>query len=232
MKAWLAAKTEEEKRRAEEEKTRQEALRLEQRRTEHEILRTSLSGGIPPQMVPVVFAGMGGGNSPQAALEWAHQFMYPQAQPQAHQPQLLPAAGPGSPETRRDSQAQAYGAYPGSGGVPSTPGSAQGQPPSFAAPYQAGSPTRPRGYSVPGSGGRPLAAGSGLPSLNTNLSQAPGMQPHPVMASAQHQEAQASPSIHFHHWQPPASQASGGGSSSGQPAPTPSGWSSQYRTRS
>ncbi|ROW04036.1 hypothetical protein VSDG_01096 [Cytospora chrysosperma] len=123
MRAWLQAKAEEEKRKQEEERTNQERLRLEQRRTEYDILRASLQGGIPPPMVPVVFAGMGGGNLPPSALEWAQQFTYSQAQ---HGPpqQLLP--GPTSPEHRRDSQAQAYGHYPGSGGVPSTPGSAQG----------------------------------------------------------------------------------------------------------
>ncbi|CAK7267418.1 hypothetical protein SEPCBS119000_002536 [Sporothrix epigloea] len=75
MRAWLLAKAETEKRRAEEERTHQDTIRLEQRRTEHDILRTSLAGGIPPPMVPIVFAGMGGGNLPQAALEWAHQFI-------------------------------------------------------------------------------------------------------------------------------------------------------------
>ncbi|GJD01926.1 hypothetical protein ColKHC_10751 [Colletotrichum higginsianum] len=47
MRSWLAAKTEEERRRQEEEKTRQESLRLEQRRIEADMLRTSLNGGIP-----------------------------------------------------------------------------------------------------------------------------------------------------------------------------------------
>ncbi|KAJ0359842.1 hypothetical protein COL26b_014255 [Colletotrichum chrysophilum] len=77
MRSWLAAKTEEERRRQEEEKTRQESLRLEQRRIEADMLRTSLSGGIPPPIVPLVFAGMGGGVLPPAAMEWAQQFLNP-----------------------------------------------------------------------------------------------------------------------------------------------------------
>lgn len=229
MRAWLFAKAEEEKRRQEEEKTRQESYRLEQRRTEHDILRTSLQNGIPPAMVPVVFAGMGGGALPQAALEWAQHYIYSQSQQTQHPPALLPP-GPISPEhQRRDSQPQAYTHYPPSGGVPSTPGSAQAPPSGYMSGYP-GSPTRPRGQSVPGPlGGRPHGSVTGLPSLNTNVPGAPGGGPgtatHPAMAQAQQQQqdAQPSPSIYFHHWQPPTSQG-GGRSSTDQPA-TPSGLS-------
>lgn len=219
MRAWLQAKAEEEKRKQEEERTNQERLRLEQRRTEYDILRASLQGGIPPPMVPVVFAGMGGGNLPPSALEWAQQFTYSQAQ---HGPpqQLLP--GPTSPEHRRDSQAQAYGHYPGSGGVPSTPGSAQGVHGGFVGSYPSSPPARTRGYTMPSSGSRPLG-GSGLSSLNTSVLPSSGgaaaAQSHPGIASAQQHEPQQSPSIYFHMWQPPTSQGSQSGSN--QPA-TPS----------
>lgn len=240
MRAWLHAKAEEEKRRQEEEKTRQESLRLEQRRTEHEILRTSLQGGIPPPMVPVIFAGMGGNMLPQAALEWAHQFMHSQVQ-QSHQqhtqqPQLPPASGHISPEHRRDSQSQPpYGVFQPSGGIPPTPGSIQGPHGSFSS-HPPGSPARPRGYSIPGARAPPHG-GSNLPALNTNVPQGGGggpggaqQPPHAGAASAhqQSEQAQSSPSIYFHHWHPPASQAASGGSN--QPA-TPSG-SSKARTRS
>jgi hypothetical protein len=227
MKAWLMAKAEEEKRKAEEERTRQETLRLEQRRTEHDILRTSLQGGIPPPMVPMVFAGMGGGNLPQAALEMAQQFMYSQAQQAA--PQQLLAGGPVSPDHRRDSQAQAYVQYTGSVGVPSTPGSAQAPQSAFMGGYP-GSPTRARGFSVGAPAGRPVLS-SNLPTLNTNVPGGPGtqsaMQSHPGISSAQ-QEPQPSPSIYFHHWQPPTSQTSQ--SSSNHPG-TPAG-SSKMKIRS
>ncbi len=107
MRTWLNAKAEEEKRRQEEEKTRQEGYRLEQRKMEHDILRTSLQGGIPPPMIPVVFAGMAGGVIPPAALEWAQQYIYSQTQ-HSQPPALLPS-GPTSPDhQRRDSQAPAY----------------------------------------------------------------------------------------------------------------------------
>ncbi|KAH8842441.1 hypothetical protein MCOR27_011696 [Pyricularia oryzae] len=226
MRAWLQAKTEEEKTKQEEERTRQETLRLEQRRTEHEILRTSLQGGIPPPMVPVVFAGMGGSTLPQAALEWAQQYMYSQMQGQAqpHQPQLLSStSGPVSPEHRRDSQPQAFVVYQPQTGVPPTPGSAPG----FQSAYSGqapGSPHRPRHYSLPG--GRAPASGSGgLPNINTSI-QGGSSAPHSslpsgaaVQSQAQAGHSQASPAVTFHHWEPPTSHASGSGSK--QPA-TPS----------
>ncbi|KAF3766110.1 hypothetical protein M406DRAFT_339394 [Cryphonectria parasitica EP155] len=214
MRAWLHAKAEEEKRRQEEERTNQERFRLEQRKTEFEILRASLQGGIPPPMVPVVFAGMGGATLPPAALDWAQQFAQ-----QVHQQQLLP--GPASPRHRRDSHPQAYGHYQGSGAVPSTPGSGQGVHGSFVGGYPA-SP-RTRGYTVPASGSRPLPGGSGLASLNTSVLPSSGgtvaSQSHPGAGPAQQQESQQSPSIYFHMWQPPSNQNSQAGSN--QPS-TPS----------
>ncbi|KAK4143001.1 uncharacterized protein C8A04DRAFT_12786 [Dichotomopilus funicola] len=219
MRVWLTAKAEEDRRRQEEERTRQESYRLEQRRMEHEILRTSLQGGIPPPLVPVVFAGMGGGALSPAAVDWAQQFMALHT-PQQHPPALLPpSAVPSSDQQRQDSQTQGYGQYPVSGGgVPSTPSSAQG-PPSAYMPGYPGSPTRPRTQSVPGgAGGRPLAgAGGQLPNLNTNV---PGGGSSHQPQQSQSQEAQASPSIYFHHWQPPATQAGGRGGSDQPAAPS------------
>ncbi|KAI2634280.1 hypothetical protein GGS26DRAFT_590123 [Hypomontagnella submonticulosa] len=219
MRNWLMAKTEEERRRQEEEKTRQETLRLEQRKLEYEMLRTSLDRGIPPPMVPVVFAGMSGGILPQAALEWAQQYLMPQ---QAHTAQIMPAQGGLSPETRRESQQ--YGGQPY--GVPSTPGSGAGAQAGFV-PYQGPTSPRPRAHtlSMGGAVGRPLG-GSTLPRLSTGEgATGPSGIPHPAHALAQQQPPQDtnSPSIYFHHWQPPATQ---GGSN--QPG-TPSGESPKKR---
>lgn len=225
MKTWLIAKTEEEKRRQEEEKTRQESLRLEQRKIEHDMLRTSLDRGIPPPMIPVVFAGMGGGTLPQAALEFAQQYLMPH---QAHQ--ILPAQGPVSPEHRRDSQQ--YGGFSGSVGVPSTPGSGPAGQAGFL-PYQGpSSPTRPRAHTLgPASSvGRQLE-GSSLPRLRTSdmpagPSATPSYPAHvlgPQQQQPPAQQQEQSPSIYFHHWTPPTSQAS-----SNQPG-TPSG-SSKSKT--
>ncbi|KAL8664345.1 MAG: hypothetical protein Q9202_003160 [Teloschistes flavicans] len=73
MRSWLAAKTEEEKRKAEEQRTQQATLVVEQRKIEASILRESLQGGIPPYMVPMVFAGLAGGPVAQTALDWTQQ---------------------------------------------------------------------------------------------------------------------------------------------------------------
>ncbi|EFW99013.1 hypothetical protein CMQ_4865 [Grosmannia clavigera kw1407] len=252
MRAWLIAKAEEDKRRAEQERTMQENIRLEQRRTEHEMLRTSLNGGIPPPMVPIVFAGMAGGSLPQAALEWAHQFMFPHGPPlpphlqqlspqlqqqQQHQQHLIAASSPGLSELqRRSSQAlpqpphpppppsqaqqlqlqqqQLYGQpYGGGGGGPGAPGLAPGPVPSSGVQFATQSPVSPsraRGYSVPGPGNRPGMGGgaSNLPTLNTNVAHPHGQQ---------QPDSQASP-LYIHHWQPPSSQ---GGSGSGQASTAP-----------
>jgi len=87
MRNWLNAKAEEDRRKQEEEKTRQEGLRLEQRKIEQSILRESLQGGVPPYMVPIVFAGMGGGALANTSLEWTQHYMA-QMQIQQHQAQL------------------------------------------------------------------------------------------------------------------------------------------------
>src|ERR1700710_353987 len=130
MRNWLHAKAEEDKRKQEEEKTRQESLRLEQRKIEQDMLRTSLAGGIPPYMIPMVFAGMGGGNLPNASLEWAQHYMaqaHHLQQQQLQQQQLLPSQSHTSPELhqRRDSRvlSQPYGGqqHPPPMTLPSTP---------------------------------------------------------------------------------------------------------------
>lgn len=223
MRNWLLAKAEEERRRQEEERTRQESLRLEQRRIEHDILRTSLERGVPPPMIPIVFAGMSGGNLPQATLEWVQQFL-PQ---QSHHAQILPAQGPTSPEHRRDSQQ--YSSYAGSTGVPPTPGSGvgAGAQPGFV-PYQGpGSPTRPRAHTIGlgSTAGRPLRGlgSSALPPLSTGEggggpSHASHTATHPQQQQQQTQQQQQqqgptsqqetqSPSLYFHYWQPPTSHA-------------------------
>lgn len=226
MRNWLVAKAEEDRRKQEEERTQQETLRLEQRRLEHEILRTSLAGGIPPPMVPIVFAGMGGGTLPQTALDWAQQFMASQAP--GHSAMVAPSAG-GTQERRRDSQGQPYSQYQAS--VPSTPGGTAQHP---SATYQfPASPTRGRGHTVstmPPGGSRPLGPIPNLPHLNTNIQQQPPHhQPsgpsHPQTQA--HSEAQASP-IYFHHWQPPNTQGESSGGGPAQP-PAASGSSKPKR---
>jgi hypothetical protein len=71
MRTWLQAKCEEDKRRQQEERTRQEELRLDRRKIEQSMLRESTEGGVPPHMIPLIFAGVAERNLPAASLEWA-----------------------------------------------------------------------------------------------------------------------------------------------------------------
>ncbi|KAB8304959.1 hypothetical protein EYC80_004275 [Monilinia laxa] len=234
MRNWLQAKAEEDKRKQEEEKTRQESLRLEQRKIEQDMLRTSLTGGIPPYMIPMVFAGMGGGNLPNSSLEWAQHYMAQAHQLQQHQAQqqLVPGQSQHtSPEQvqRRDSRPVFGGQHPVAVTLPSTPIGSTG--PGFLPSYQMSPASRSR--QTVGSLAR-TTANSQLPRLNTgemfiqpppaapSMQILPGQSGHPLAQSQsaqQPQEPQSSPSIYFHHWQPPTSQA---GTSSAHQPPIPS----------
>ena len=232
---WLEAKAEEDKLRQEEEKTRQEGLRLELRKVEQEMLRTSLSGGIPPHMIPLVFTGMGGANPNlvNTTLGWAqhyiaqaHQLQQEQLQQQQHYQRQQQAIGPhphSSPELRRESRqvGQIYGQSQHPIPVPllSTPiGPGSQQPAGFLPSYPM-SPGRSRSQ-LPGPAtlSRPPPS-SELPRLNTgemHIHQLP-QGPPGQLSHLLHQPQSANPSqqeshsIYFHHWQPPISQASTSG---------------------
>ncbi|KJZ80284.1 hypothetical protein HIM_00134 [Hirsutella minnesotensis 3608] len=218
MRNWLLAKTEEERTRQEEEKTRQEGLRLEQRRVEMDILRASLSGGIPPPMIPIVFAGMGvGGTLPQTALEWAQHYVQ---SAQAQQPQLPAPQRPHSPEHHpRDAPAPAQGPFSGSATNP-PPAQASG-----AYGHYPASPTRPRGQTVTGALGRhgPSVPGAGTSPAQPGTSGGAPMSQYQTQQQAQAQGTQqdTSSSLYFHYWQPP-SASQGGAGGSNRPG-TPSG---------
>lgn len=218
MRNWLQAKAEEDKRKQEEERTKQETLRLDQRKIEQSMLRDSLNGGIPPPMVPLIFAGMGQGNLANHTLEWAQQYIaqlslqtQQQAQQlQAHQQQLqqqqLPHQGPPSPEMRRESRM-----------IPPNPYAAQPSQPPIAQPASQVS----QNHSLTHSSQNTAA----LSRLNTAELQ-PQNPPSSVSSSRhsmhplQHsQTAQSEPnsgaSLLFHHWTPP--------NNNGVQPPTPSG---------
>ena len=75
MRNWLLAKSEEDRRKQEEERSRQEGFRLETRKIEQQMLHDALQGGIPPHMIPIVFAGIGGANMSNVSMEWAQHYM-------------------------------------------------------------------------------------------------------------------------------------------------------------
>ncbi|EGX88075.1 hypothetical protein CCM_09211 [Cordyceps militaris CM01] len=224
MRNWLLARTEEEKTRQEEEKTRQEGLRLEQRKIEMDMLRSSLSGGIPPPMIPLVFTGMAsGGILPQTALDWAHQFMVSQQQ---QYPQLPPPPPrPLSPESQREAAAQPPAQYHPPPNLPPPHGGA------YAA--YATSPTRARGQTV-STVARP-AAGSNISSAGSNTPQSGGLQPststlgpfQPQQSSGG-QPTQHDSTLYFHHWLPPATQSGQSSGASNRPS-SPAGESQKKR---
>ncbi|CAF9921620.1 MAG: hypothetical protein GOMPHAMPRED_002337 [Gomphillus americanus] len=222
MRDWLAAKAEEDKRKQEEERTRQETLRLEQRKIEQSMLRESLQGGIPPHMVPIVFAGMGGGNLANAGIEWAQYYMSqmtvqahpisqaqlpppppPQQPPQQHQQQQPQQQG--SPDLRRDRsytgpQPNPYAAHqpPQSRGYPfdgTRPGQAQIQAGPTSVPRPSAS-SLSRLNTGEMSIHQPPSAGSALPTQQSH----PPSQAEPT---AQSTPNSTSNSIYFHHWVPP-----------------------------
>jgi hypothetical protein len=221
MRNWLQARAEEEKTKQEEEKTRQESLRLEQRRVEMDMLRDSLRGGIPPPMIPLVFAGMAaGGTLPQAAVDWAQQFLQPS---QSQQLQLLPAQRQLSPDPHQR-EGVPQGPYPGAGANPAPPPG-----PGAYGPYPT-SPTRPRGQTVSGVVGRTTMPSVGVNPSQAGQSGAAGVSPYGSHAHMHSQPApqESSPGLYFHHWQPPATQSGGG--SSNRPG-SPSGASKTKRKR-
>lgn len=239
MRSWLMTKAEEEKRKQEEEKTRQESLKLEQRKIEQNMLLESIRNGVPPPLVPIIFAGIGGTNLGNLSIEWLQQ--YANSLQVAQQQQLAAQAqGQSSPDIRRDrliSQSQPYSSAPQ---VPPGPPSAsavpgQSIPGSAGSPYgfQGGSAMSPSVVSRQPSGAPPAHTSAPraplqnvLPRLTTNEMQAPQGPPTatggPVQPStahtAQSEQTSSSPSIYFHHWVPPSSQGA-----SGNPPATPSG---------
>jgi hypothetical protein len=101
MRNWLVTKAEEEKRKQEEQRTQQEQIRLEQRKIEQTMLQDSFRNGIPPALIPMIFAGIGGGNLANVSLEWLQQYAA-QLQLQQQQQLAAQAQAQGSPDVRRE----------------------------------------------------------------------------------------------------------------------------------
>lgn len=235
MRNWLQAKAEEDRRRAEEEKTRQEGLRLDQRKIEQSMLRESLQGGIPPVMVPLIFAGMGGAALSAQTLEWAQHYMaqlslqnqqHLQAQ-QAHPPQIPPPPQPVSPDLRRDNRMLPPNPYGGHQALqPALPSNAAQPSPLPSQPAQSNL-GRPSFVQSSGPRGVPAALSrinTGESQLQGPTSQPTGQPLHPLQQSHPAQvepQQNAAPGLFFHHWTPTAA-----GSKNNQPS-TPSTKSNQ-----
>ncbi|KAK4548894.1 hypothetical protein LTR36_008667 [Oleoguttula mirabilis] len=214
MRNWLAAKAEEDKRKQEEEKTRQESYRLEQRRIEQSMLRESLQAGVPPQMIPMIYAGIGGANLANVSIDWLQQYA---GQLQVAQQQVQQQT---SPELRRETRmvGQPSEGY-------SQPAQQQVVPSQLGPPIQPSQPLQttfsayqPAQARIAPTSAPRSATHTQLPRLTTNemhVHQPPQGNPgsaHPLQHSQTMQQDQpaSSPSIYFHHWVPP-------GESKGQP---------------
>jgi hypothetical protein len=233
MGRWLSTKAEEEKRKQEEERTRQESLRLEQRKIEQGILLEALRYGIPPPLVPIIFAGIGSPSVANLSIEWLQQ--YNNSLHTARQQQQLTGQSQtaGSPETRRERMAapgppqyQPPVQLPGPGPAPQAPPVQPGAPYGYGSNIMSPSmrsqpPSGPPSSNIRG----PLQ--QVLPQITTE-EQRPGLplptpgsavQPGQVQMGQQEQASSSPTQLFFHHWQPPgSSQATGG-----NPPPTPSG---------
>lgn len=219
---WVA-KAEEDKRRQEEEKTRQEELRLEQRRTERDMLQQSMEAGVPPPLLPMIFAAIGGGNGPSVAVEMVQTYMNQlQQMAQQVQPPTVQATSHLSPELRRETRSVAHPQH-ASFAQPTPPApsaashaaqhpiSAQAYPsPAYASPLPRSGGLGPSSNGYPG--GHPTVQKnlsiSSLPRLSTNeaMVQNPPSAGPPTYMTQHQDRTSPSPSIYFHHWQPPSVQ--------------------------
>ncbi|KAL4962352.1 uncharacterized protein BDV14DRAFT_178453 [Aspergillus stella-maris] len=244
MHHWLRAKAEEDRRKQEEEKTRQETLRLEQRRVEQSMLRDSLMAGVPPHIIPLIFAGICQNGLPQPVLELAQQYLAqapgprgpssnaPQAPSHSHSQSNSHSRRP-SMHVRQDSRSGPPSSY-----APSTQHVVPPPPP----PNILLSQNAPPNISAPST---PQAVGRR--SLPTSLQESRGANPpwinHGIGGQAQpgqvnlgsvqyapgssvpgaqpprrpgSQSRRSPPSLYFHHWVPPAQSQSGGATGKAQ----------------
>lgn len=198
MRQWLSAKAEEDRRRQEEERTRQESLKLDQRKVEQSMLRDSLQAGVPPYMVPFIFASLGGGN-----MQWAQQYVTQMSQLHSptnngyvlHRPQVAKTQPLGAEVPRdnrsipRNPYAVPRGTSPQSQGSGNRAGSVPlSQTPNVELPQQSSNASAPA----------PSPSTSGVGSI---VAQTQGLAASPKK-DAQDQQQQAP--IHFYHWVPPS----------------------------
>ena len=222
MREWLIAKAEEDRR-------KQEELKLEQRRIEERMLRDAYQSPVPPHLIPVIFAGLGGGPLPSQSLDIAQQHLA-QAQQTSVMQSQPPVPSQTSPEVRQESRMGGATIQYVPVAPPQTAQAAPGQVlPSqhqqhpttvYPSPAYHSPKSRNRSLYAPpaaqygphGAPPRPTTQVS-LPRLTTNepATAAPSSYSH------QQEQPSPSPSILFHHWQPP--QQSAGGKDSQKTSP-------------
>ncbi|KAL4931199.1 uncharacterized protein BDV17DRAFT_23103 [Aspergillus undulatus] len=237
MHHWLRAKAEEDRRKQEEEKTRQETLRLEQRRVEQSMLRDSLMAGIPPHIIPLIFAGICQNGLPQPVLELAQQYLSQDPGPRE------PGSNAPQAPTHSHSQFNSHSRRPS---MHVRQGSRSGPPSSYGPPVQHVVPPPPPNILLsqnapPNTSAPSTPQAPGRRSLPTGPSDTRGANPAWIshcgggqtqsgqinMGSVQYapgssvpatqaprrpgsQSRRSPPSLYFHHWVPPTQPQSGG----------------------
>ncbi|KAL2854925.1 hypothetical protein BJY01DRAFT_204597 [Aspergillus pseudoustus] len=226
------ARAEEDRRKQEEEKTRQETLRLEQRRVEQSMLRDSLMAGIPPHIIPLIFAGICQGGLPQPVIELTQQYLAqiteargsnssipPQPQSRSHSHSSPHTQRP-HVHTRQDSRSVPPSPFPAATAqhvVPPPPNIllSQNLPPNAGGPHTPqplGGPSTPSGPPGPRNVLNPWSNTVG-PIQNQpgsismgNVHYAPGSSiPAAPGRNRPGSRSRRSPqSLYFHHWVPPA----------------------------
>lgn len=232
------AKVEELKYHQETERTKQESLRTQaeeakiaQRRIEQDIIMQAMSYRTHPNLIPLIFVGLGSANS--NGFENAQQYITTIQQIQTHFGNTLPQGlfSTGSPDLRRDyrttpagpmqygalgQQLSALGSQSGSASAPGTgvyPSPAYQTPQSGHMRQTAGQSAIARQHPTTATKAPPV--GSSLPRLSTNEAQvSSGAGPNHGQAASAAQAAgppgDTESPIYFHHWQPPATQTTGG----------------------
>ncbi|KAL4748597.1 hypothetical protein BDW72DRAFT_195640 [Aspergillus terricola var. indicus] len=229
MQHWLRAKAEEDRRKQEEEKTRQESLRLEQRRVEASMLRDSLLAGIPPQIIPLVFAGICHNGLPQPVVELAQQYLSQVSTARGSNPQVAPPAPSHahslssshsqrpSMHARQDSRSGLQHTGPPPPPPPPNILLSQNAPSNITTPS---TPQMPGRRSLPSAppdsrtGANPWISQGGAAQISMgNVQYAPGSSvPVPISQASRRPDSQSRlspPSLYFHHWVPPAQSQSG-----------------------
>ena len=231
MREWLIAKSEEDKR-------RQEELKLEQRRIEERMLRDAYQSPVTPSLIPALFAWIGGSPLASQTLELVHQQLAQSQQPQSNSVQHV-IAGQASTEARQETRMGpvqyvpvpaplAAGGQAAGGQVLPSQSQHQSAYPSPA--YQSPKSRNRSIYAPPaqyGPHGAVAPSSGSLPRLTTNepTTAAPASYTH------QQDQPSPSPSIFFHHWQPPHQGSVKDGSKASPKTSQPQDQSSPPRKR-
>ncbi|KAJ5141288.1 Phosphopantothenoylcysteine decarboxylase [Penicillium atrosanguineum] len=226
MQHWLRAKAEDDRRSQEEEKTRQEALKLEQRKIEQAILADSLRAGVPPDVLPLLFASMNGNGG------------FVPFQPQDMAQQWTRSGATHVQASSRSPRSHIHGTLPGPGISTTLPPLAQHLQTAPAGPQRDLPATNPTLYTSstpnipPGTGNitthlppshsatagvlKPVGRARAI-DVSTQVQTTPSFPSTPPVNVSQQQQTTAirgeptsrsSPSISFHHWVPPQAPAS------------------------